>query len=223
MSGWTQWGIGEVVEAADFQNYIQDQVVQVYAGTAARAASLGTFVAEGMVSYLTDTNTLQFYNGTAWENVSSPGDITAVTAGTGLSGGGSSGDVTLNVNYAAVGSAVLASPNISGTAVIAAGTVTGNLVVGGDLRDVGWTTLRALATDSSGNAVTSSVTSTELSYVSGVTSAIQTQINGRVSATNGSVTTAAVGSTVVRNIILGTAVPGTAVGMDGDVFLVYTP
>jgi len=223
MSGWTQWGIGEVVEAADFQNYIQDQVVQVYAGTAARAASLGTFVAEGMVSYLTDTNTLQFYNGTAWENVSSPGDITAVTAGTGLSGGGSSGDVTLNVNYAAVGSAVLASPNISGTAVIAAGTVTGNLVVGGDLREVGWTTLRALATDSSGNAVTSAVTSTELSYVSGVTSAIQTQINGRVSATNGSVTTAAVGSTVVRNIILGTAVPGTAVGMDGDVFLVYTP
>jgi uncharacterized membrane protein YdcZ (DUF606 family) len=223
MSGWTLWGIGEVVEAADFQNYIQDQVVQTYAGTAARTASLGTFVAEGMVSYLADTNTLQFYNGAAWENVSAPGDITAVTAGTALSGGGSSGDVTLNVNLAAVGSSVLASPNITGTAVIAAGTVTGNLVVGGDLKDVGWTTLRALATDASGNAVTSSVTSTELGYVSGVTSAIQTQINGRVSATNGSVTTAAVGSTVVRNIILGTAVPGTAVGMDGDVFLVYTP
>ena len=223
MSGWTLWGIGEVVEAADFQSYIQDQVVQTYAGTAARTAALGTSVAEGMVSYLADTNTLQFYNGTAWENVSSPGDITAVTAGTALSGGGSSGDVTLNVNLAAVGSSVLASPNITGTAVIAAGTVTGNLVVGGDLRDVGWTTLRALATDASGNAVTSAVTSTELGYVSGVTSAIQTQINGRVSATNGSVTTAAVGSTVVRNIILGTAVPGTAVGMDGDVFLVYTP
>lgn len=223
MSGWTLWGIGEVVEAADFQNYIQDQVVQTYAGTAARTASLGTFVAEGMVSYLADTNTLQFYNGTAWENVSAPGDITAVTAGTALSGGGVSGDVTLNVNLAAVGSSVLASPNITGTAVIAAGTVIGNLAIGGDIRDVGWTTLRALATDASGNAVTSSVTSTELGYVSGVTSAIQTQINGRVAATNGSVTTAAVGSTVVRNIILGTAVPGTAVGMDGDVFLVYTP
>ena len=223
MSGWTQWGIGEVVEAEDFQSYIQDQVVQTYAGTAARTAALGTFVAEGMVSYLADTNTLQFYNGTTWENVSSPGDITAITAGTALTGGGDSGDVTLNVNLAAVGSSVLASPNITGTAVIAAGTVTGNLVVGGDLRDVGWTTLRALATDVSGNAVTSAVTSTELGYVSGVTSAIQTQINGRVSATNGSVTTAAVGSTVVRNIILGTAVPGTAVGMDGDVFLVYTP
>ena len=223
MSGWTQWGIGEVVEAEDFQSYIQDQVVQTYAGTAARTAALGTFVAEGMVSYLSDTNTLQFFNGSVWENVSSPGDITAITAGTALTGGGDSGDVTLNVNLAAVGSSVLASPNITGTAVIAAGTVTGNLGVGGDLRDVGWTTLRALATDVSGNAVTSAVTSTELGYVSGVTSAIQTQINNRVSVTNGSVTTAAAGSAVVRNITLGTVAPGTAVGMDGDVFLVYTP
>jgi len=221
MSGWKSWAIGEVVEADDFQTYIQNQAVQNYAGTAARTAALGTFVAEGMVSYLADTNTLQFYNGTAWENVSSPGDITAVTAGTALTGGGSSGDVTLNVNLAAVGSSVLASPNITGTAVMANGTVTGNFVVGGDLRDVNWITLRALATDASGNAVTSAVTSTELGYVSGVTSAIQTQINARVSQTNGVVTTAAAGSAVVRNITLSTAVPSG--GSDGDVWLQYTP
>jgi len=223
MSGWKEWQIAEVVEASDFQNYVQDQVVQVYTNSTARGSALGTAVSAGMLSYLSASTALEYYNGSTWAAVSNPGDITAVTAGTALSGGGSSGDVTLNVNLAAVGSSVLASPNITGTAVIAAGTVTGNLSIGGDLRDVGWTTLRALATDASGNAVTSSVTSTELGYVSGVTSAIQTQINGRVAATNGSVTTAAVGSTVVRNIILGTAVPGTAVGMDGDVFLVYTP
>jgi hypothetical protein len=104
---------------------------------------------------------------------------------------------------------------------LANGTVTGNFIVGGDLSDVNWTTLRALATDASGNAVTSSVTSTELGYVSGVTSAIQTQINGRISQTNGVVTTAAAGSAVVRNITLSTAVPSG--GSDGDVWLQYTP
>jgi hypothetical protein len=221
MAGWTQWGIGEVVEAEDFQSYIQDQVVQTYADATTRTSALGTAVTEGMVSYLSDTNALQFYDGSAWQNVSSPGDITGVTAGTALTGGGDSGAVTLNVNLAAVGSAVLASPNISGTAVIAAGTVTGNFVVGGDLRDTNWTASRVLTTDGSSNAVTSVVTGTELGHLSGVTSAIQTQLNARVSQTNGVVTTAAVGSVVVRNIAISTATPSG--GMDGDVWLQYTP
>jgi hypothetical protein len=223
MSGWKQWDILEVVNADEFQSYLQDQVIQVYAGTAARGSALGTAVSAGMVSYLTDTSVLQFYNGTAWANVSQIGDITGVTAGTALTGGGASGDVTLNVNLPAVGSAVLASPNITGTATIAAGSVTGNLVVGGDLRDTGWTASRVLTVDGSQNAVTSTVTTTELGHLSGVTSAIQTQINGRVSQTNGVVTTAAVGSAVVRNISFSTAAPGTATGMDGDVWLRYTP
>jgi len=163
MTGWKNWAVGEVVTEPDFQTYIQNQVVQVYAGTASRGTTLGTAVEEGMVSYLEDTNAVEVYDGSAWVSIAT-GDITAVTAGTGLTGGGTSGSVTLNANYAAIGSGI----------TIGTAQITG--------------------------------------YGSGL-----------VSQTNGAVTTAAVGSAVVRNIRLGTAVPGTAIGMDGDVFLVYTP
>lgn len=57
-------------------------------------------------------------------------------------------------------------------------------IQGGDLGLPQQTASRALITDASKNIVTSSVTSTELGHVSGVTSAIQTQIDSKASATN---------------------------------------
>ncbi len=49
---------GEVLTAANVQDYLQDQAVMVFAGSAARGSAIGT-ATEGMVSYLTDNNLKQ--------------------------------------------------------------------------------------------------------------------------------------------------------------------
>ena len=92
---------GEVLTAADVNGYLMDQTVMVFADAAARTAAIAA-PTEGMVTYLSDTNALEYYDGSAFVSVSNPGDITAVTAGTALTGGGTTGDVTLNVDLAAV-------------------------------------------------------------------------------------------------------------------------
>jgi hypothetical protein len=88
---------GDVLTAAQVNTYLQQQVTMVFANSTARTTALSGVLAEGMMSYLQDTNTVEVYNGSSWVNVGNSGDITGVTAGTGLSGGGTSGDVTLSI------------------------------------------------------------------------------------------------------------------------------
>ena len=90
-AGWKTYATGDLIDATTFQTFIQDQVIQVYADSSARDTALGTSDAEGMFCFLKDSNTLQFYDGSAWTNFLGEGDITAVTITTNATGGLSGG------------------------------------------------------------------------------------------------------------------------------------
>lgn len=62
------WSAGEVMTAVNVQGYLQDQVVQVYASSAARSSALGTAVSQGMITTRTDVNTVELYDGVSWVN-----------------------------------------------------------------------------------------------------------------------------------------------------------
>jgi hypothetical protein len=55
---------GEVLTASDVQNYLQDQMVMNFAGTAARASAIPS-PTEGMVAHI-GGGTVEVYNGSAW-------------------------------------------------------------------------------------------------------------------------------------------------------------
>jgi hypothetical protein len=82
-AGYNLFATGNVLTAAQVNTYLMQQSVMVFASSAARTAALSGVLAEGMVSYLQDTNSLEVYDGSAW--IGATGDITALTAGTGIS------------------------------------------------------------------------------------------------------------------------------------------
>ena len=80
MSGRKVFTAGEVLQAADVNDYLMDQSVMVFAGTAARGSAIPS-PSEGMVTYLSDSDSVQVYNGSAFVPVGSdPGLVETKTA-----------------------------------------------------------------------------------------------------------------------------------------------
>ena len=87
---------GDVLTAADTNGYLM-QGVLVFATVSARDSAI-TSPQEGQFAFTKDADSLWFYDGSAWVATSLAADITGVTAGTAISGGGTSGTVTVNVD-----------------------------------------------------------------------------------------------------------------------------
>jgi hypothetical protein len=95
--------------------------IQIRRGTASQWTSANPTLAAGEWGFETDTNKGKIGNGsTAWNSLSyilGVGDIDGVTAGTGLTGGGTSGTVTLAIDSTVAtlsGSQTLTNKTISG-------------------------------------------------------------------------------------------------------------
>lgn len=81
-AGWRDFVTGEVVTEPYIQTYLMDQSVMVFASSAARATALSGVLAEGMISYLSDTNLLYFYDGAAWVQIPATINVRKNSTGT---------------------------------------------------------------------------------------------------------------------------------------------
>jgi hypothetical protein len=94
-AGYRLFNTGDILTAAQVQNNLQNQSVMFFASAAARDAdtALTAALTEGMFCYLADTDTTLYYDGTAWQSFGT-GDVTGLTAGTGITITNPGGPVT---------------------------------------------------------------------------------------------------------------------------------
>jgi len=73
MTGSKNWSAGDVLNAADVNSILANQVVMTFADSAARDAGFGgagePTLAEGMFCFLADVNQLQIYDGSGWVSI----------------------------------------------------------------------------------------------------------------------------------------------------------
>ena len=133
-AGYKLFNTGDVLTAAQVNTYLQEQTVMVFASSAARTSALSGVLAEGMMSYLQDTNAVQVYNGSAWVSVgggASPlttkGDLYTFSTVDARLGVGANGTV-LTADSAETTGLKWATPAAGGMTLISTTTMTGGSV-----------------------------------------------------------------------------------------------
>jgi hypothetical protein len=64
--GFLDFTAGQVLTAAQVDDYLMRQMVMRFADASARTTALSGVLVEGMVSYLKDTNAVEVYDGSSW-------------------------------------------------------------------------------------------------------------------------------------------------------------
>lgn len=120
--GFKTFTTGEVLTAGDVNGYLM-QGINVFASEAARNAAI-TSPQEGQFAYTKDNNSLWYYSGSAWVASGATGDIEGVTVTSPLTGGGTSGTVTVGILNGTTSNlgAVQLSDSVSSTSTTLAAT-----------------------------------------------------------------------------------------------------
>lgn len=135
---------GEVLTAAQVNDFLMDQAVMRFSGSAARAASI-TAPTEGMVTYLDSTNRLYIYDGAAWQEMPTDQDdlrnvvtasgqilVGAATASVIAVGGAAEGQV-LTAASAQPGGVAWQTPSGAGAAIFKLIAATGTTALPAEL------------------------------------------------------------------------------------------
>jgi hypothetical protein len=84
-AGYIEFATGDILTATAANQYLASQVVMVFASSSARTSAIAS-PQEGMVSYLKDTNSVEYYSGSAWAPVAGASGSMTLLSTTTLSG-----------------------------------------------------------------------------------------------------------------------------------------
>lgn len=92
-AGYIEFTTGDILTASAANEYLASQVVMVFASASARTSAIAS-PQEGMVSYLKDTNAVEYYSGSAWTGIGGASGGMTLLSTTTLSGSSTSISVT---------------------------------------------------------------------------------------------------------------------------------